>query len=158
MWPRKLVAAEYLSSPSFSGVRSTPWNPQLRGNAVRRRYPGGTNRGIPAQSARMTADFERRGRSPHATNRGIPARSARMTCIMVTAYRGASVNVDAEAQTLRHSEATQWPWNPLWRGTRPTVDAETKVLRHSEGYAVPRLGREPSEVNRVRKGGARERE
>ena len=42
-----------------------------------------------------------------------------MTCRSWTAYRGASVNVDAETQSLRHSEATQWPWNPPRRGTRP---------------------------------------
>ena len=71
--------------------------------------------------------------------------------------------MDAEIQTLRHSEATQWPWNPPRRRTRPTVDAEIQTLRHSEGYAVPRgilnprLGREPSVADRVRKGGARER-
>ena len=29
---------------------------------------------------------------------------------------GRGGNVDAEAQSLRHSEAMQWPWNPLFRG------------------------------------------
>ena len=64
-------------------------------------------------------------------------------------------------KTLRHSEATQWPWNPPRRRTRPTVDAQTQTLRHSEGEARgilnPRLGREPSVADRVRKGGVRER-
>ena len=101
-WARGKCGREDLNSPSFRGVRSTPWNPQLRGRAVRCRYLGETNRGIPARSARMTAetvdaggspsppsssrsgDPQRRGnavrcRYPYATNRGIPARSARMT-------------------------------------------------------------------------------
>ena len=84
------------SFPSFRGRR--PWNPllrgmaassvdagelclfppssrsgdpPLRGNAVRHRYLSATNSGIPARSARMTADFERQGRYPGGTNGGI---------------------------------------------------------------------------------------
>ena len=81
--------------PSFRGRR--PWNPPRRGNsptvdaegspsppsssqsgdpprrgrAVRCRYPGATNGGIPARSARMTAEFEKARRYPGATNQGI---------------------------------------------------------------------------------------
>ena len=44
------------------GCASTPWNPTVRGWAVRRRYPVGTNGGIPARSARMTAENRGRGR------------------------------------------------------------------------------------------------
>ena len=42
-----------------------------QGRAVRRRFPGATNGGIPARSARMTAEFEKARRYPGATNQGI---------------------------------------------------------------------------------------
>ena len=74
-----VVDAETQALRHSEGCASTPWNPTIRGNAVRCRYPGGTIWGIPAQSARMTADFQSRRRYPGGTNRGIPARSARMT-------------------------------------------------------------------------------
>ena len=46
-------------SPRFLSFRGRrPWNPPVRGWAVRCRYSHATNQGIPAQSARMTAEFE----------------------------------------------------------------------------------------------------
>ena len=89
------VDAETQSSPSFRGRR--PWNPTVRGtrptvdaggfplppsssrsgdpprrgNAVRYRYLSATNGGIPARSARMTAEFEKRCRYHGGTIWGI---------------------------------------------------------------------------------------
>ena len=48
-----------------------PWNPPVRGKAVRCRYRGRTIWGIPARSARMTAMFEQCYRFPGRTIRGI---------------------------------------------------------------------------------------
>ena len=52
---------EKLSPQGGSGVERTlrRRNPPLRGRAVRCRYHGRTTWGIPARSARMTADFEK---------------------------------------------------------------------------------------------------
>ena len=119
------------SSPSFRGRR--PWNPimrgtrptvdargspsppsssrsgdpPVRGRAVRHRYPGGTNRGIPAQSARMTAEFESASSLLSATNRGILRLLAQalndvQKCKCAV---GCGSSVDAEAKIFRHSEA-----------------------------------------------------
>ena len=89
------VDAEAQTIRHSEGYASTPWNPPvrgtrptvdaggsrpppsssrsgdplLRGNAVRCRYPHATNGGIPARSARMTADFESTCRYPHAPPR-----------------------------------------------------------------------------------------
>ena len=97
-------------SPSFRGRR--PWNPLLRGGApnrgcgrvipssvilakrgspiegeaVHRRYPRGTNGGIPAQSARMTAEFERRQSLLRWNHRGdcVVAKSVRLRFLLVS--------------------------------------------------------------------------
>ena len=52
---RPTVDAGGLPSPPSS---SRSGDPPVRGGAVRCRYPGGTIWGIPAQSARMTAELE----------------------------------------------------------------------------------------------------
>ena len=57
------------SRPPPSSSRSG--DPPVRGRAVRCRYPYATNRGIPARSARMTAEFQNRRRYPGRTNRSI---------------------------------------------------------------------------------------
>ena len=50
------------------------------------------------------------------------------------------------------------PWNPPCRAEHPTVDAEGSPSPPSSSRRFPRLGREHSEADRVRKGGARKRE
>ena len=70
---------------------------------------------------------------------------------------GCGDNVDAGAQSSPSFRGRR-PWNPPVRGTRPTVDARGSPSPPSSSRRFPRLGREPSEADRVRKGGARERE
>ena len=86
----QIVAAETQTLRHSEGYASTPWNPPcggtrpavdaggspsppsssrsgdppFRGSAVRCRSPSATNRGIPARSARMTAEFEKASSLP----------------------------------------------------------------------------------------------
>ena len=131
--------------------------------AVRHRYHGGTTWGIPARSARMTADFEKALSFPRWNQPG-DSSVAPLPLNDVQELRcsaGCDSSVDAEAQVLRHSEAagrgiprsgaTPKPWTRegflLHRHPRAAGipyggagqyvagDAEAQGLRHSEGYA-----------------------
>ena len=156
-WPRTGSGRGDTRFPSFRGVRSTPWNPQRRGNAVRCRYHRGTIWGIPARSARMTADFGSRCHSPGGTIQGI-LRSLTLPLNDVHKCKCAAgcKTVDAETQGFRHSEAAGRGIPHGGRST-PAVDAEGSPSPPSSSRRFPRLGREPGEADRVRKGGARER-
>ena len=115
----------------------------MEGGAVRRRYSGGTNGGIPARSARMTAKLGRRSRYPGGTNEGI--------------LRSLTLPLN----DVRSGECAAGCGGDHWRGAAVTWTRRPKVSVIQRAKPVespsPRLGREPSEADRGRKGGARER-
>ena len=121
-WPRTGSGRGSQNFPSFRGRR--PWNPPWRGRAVRHRYHRGTNGGIPARSARMTAEFEKARRYHGRTNRGI-LRSLTLPLNDVHKCKCAArcKTVDAETQGFRHSEAAGRGIPHEGRST-PAVDAE----------------------------------
>ena len=72
------VDAEGSPSPPSS---SRSGDPHVRGRAVRCRYHRGTIWGIPARSARMTAEFEKARRYPQQPGRGLRRRKVRSTLL-----------------------------------------------------------------------------
>ena len=91
-------------------------DPPVRGSAVRRRYPYATNRGIPARSARMTAEFERQW---PCRGRGSPKFSV--------IQRGTQYPVESPMEGQRSK--------PRTREGRP-------LLRHPREAGIPRSGAE----------------
>ena len=110
--------------PRPSSRGRNPWNPPRRGGAVRCRYCGGTNRGIPARSARMTAEFKKARRHPGGTNRGILRLLTQALNDSVRVQREVAVTADTGAVDAGGSPSppsSSRSGDPLWRG---------RVLRH----------------------------